>query len=85
MKPHLKRELISIIKQEATDPLERNAELKKESSEEVDVAAEDEDGLSDVVTVSSDSSTTGPVGCDQPNCSYVTRSMSSYKAHIMMH
>ena len=85
VKPHLKRELISRIKQEATDPLERSAELKKESAEEVDTAAEDEDGLSDVVTVSSDSSTTGPVGCDEPNCSYVTRSMSSYKAHILMH
>ena len=84
VKPHLKRELISSIKQEATDPLERNAELKKESAE-VEGEAEDEEGLSDVVTVSSDSSTTGPVGCEELNCSYVTRSMSSYKAHIMMH
>ena len=84
VKPHLKRELISSIKQEATDPLERNAELKKEFAE-TEVTAEDDDGLSDVVTVSGDSSSTGPVGCDEPNCSYVTRSMSSYKAHIMMH
>ena len=60
-------------------------EAEPESAEEVDVAAEEEDGLSDVVTVSSESSSTGPVGCHEPNCSYVTRSMSSYKAHIMMH
>lgn len=84
VKPHLKREIISSIKQEATDPLERKADLKKESGDG------DVDDNDDVVTLTSDNSEqkfdgSGPVGCEEPSCSYVTRSLSSYKAHMMMH
>ena len=90
VKPQLKRELISSIKQEATDPLERKADLKKETGEGGEEETEDSVSVSDVITVSSDSSDpkfddSGPVGCEEPSCNYVTRSMSSYKAHRMMH
>ena len=79
VKPSLKREPFN-IKQEIVDPLKE--ELK------TNVLAEDNDD-DEVLTVSDTSEVTSTNDdqheCKDPGCSFTTKSLSSFKAHMLMH
>ena len=80
VKPSLKREPLANIKQETVDPLKE--EIKTANDEDVD----DVDSCSDVLSVS-DASEINKENhvCGEPRCSYSTNSLSSFKAHLIMH
>ena len=79
VKPNLKREPLTNIKQETVDPLKE--EIKTSNEEEVD------DSCSDILSVSDTSEQNNKENhvCGEPRCSYTTNSISSFKAHLIMH